>query len=175
MSRQPRQRPSAEAVLDQAALRSVFGSFATGVTVLTAGTRNPHGMTANSFTSVSLYPPLVLVCVRKDAIMHEAILWHDAFAVSVLSSAQEPAARYFADRTRPRGLGEFDPIEHEPGPRTGAPLLSGALAWIECAVAEVYEGGDHSIFLGSVLEAGRGTPREALLFVQGAFHSFNPG
>jgi flavin reductase (DIM6/NTAB) family NADH-FMN oxidoreductase RutF len=175
MSGQPRPRPSAEAVLDQKALRSVLGAFATGVTVLTAGDRYPHGMTANSFTSVSLYPPLVLVCVRKDAIMHDAILGHGAFAVSVLSSAQEPAARYFADRNRPRGFGEFDPIDHAPGPHTGAPLLSGALAWVECALSAVYEGGDHSIFLGSVLEAVRGTPRGALLFVDGGFHRFDPG
>lgn len=168
-------RPAAETGLDDKVLRSVLGAFATGVTVLTAGDRQPHGMTANSFASVSLQPALVLVCVRKDAIMHDVVLKHGAFAVSVLAAGQEPTARYFADKHRPRGLGEFDPVDFEPGPRTGAPLLAGALAWIECALAEAYEGGDHSIFLGAVLDAGRAAPRGALLFVDGAFHRFEPG
>ncbi|MFI1437153.1 flavin reductase family protein [Streptomyces lydicus] len=118
-------------------LRGVLGSFATGITVLTAGGKLPKGMTANSFTSVSLDPPLVLVCVLRSAALHDLVLEEKAFAVSVLCAAQEPLARRFADRGRPRGAREFEAGETEPGHHTGAPLVSGALAWLECALEAV--------------------------------------
>ncbi len=156
---------------DRDELRGVLGMFATGIAVVTAnGETAPHGMTANSFTSVSLSPPLVLVCVLRDAAMHQAILDSDSFAISVLSTAQEPVARYFADRSRPRGEREFDVIDWRPGRHTGVPILAGTLAWLECRLSAVYDGGDHSIFLGSVLELGRGTNRNALLYFGGDFH-----
>jgi flavin reductase (DIM6/NTAB) family NADH-FMN oxidoreductase RutF len=132
-------------------------------------------MTANSFTSVSLRPPLVLVCVLREAAMHAAILSGQSFAVSMLSAGQEQVARYFANHRRPRGSHEFDMIDWAPGRHTGAPILSGALAWIECRLAAVYEGGDHSIFLGSVLGLGRGTGQDALLFYGGDFHKLPVG
>jgi len=164
-------------------LRSVLGTFATGVAVIAAGEREPCGMTANSFTSVSLDPPLVLVCVKQDAAVHRAILGARAFAVSVLSAGQEAVARRFADRTRPRGAAEFESVAHTPGLLTRAPVLDGALGWVECRLAAVYEGGDHSILLGGVLAAGfgadRGAARQAgagaLVFHDGAFHRFDPG
>jgi flavin reductase (DIM6/NTAB) family NADH-FMN oxidoreductase RutF len=146
--------------------------FATGITVVTANGSDaaPHGMTANLFTPVSLDPPLVLVCVRRDAAMHQAILQGESFAISVLSTAQEPVARYFADRNRPHGDREFDVIDWTPGQHTGAPIVSGTLAWLECRLSAVYEGGDHSIFLGSVLDLGRSSKRNALLYFGGDFH-----
>jgi flavin reductase (DIM6/NTAB) family NADH-FMN oxidoreductase RutF len=156
-------------------LRSVFGTFATGITVVTTRGEAPLGMTANSFTSVSLSPPLVLVCVQRGAAMHEAILSSELFAVSVLSAGQEQLAKYFADRRRPRGEQEFALVDSVPGPSTGAPVLSGAMAWMECRLSAVYDGGDHSIFLGSVLDLGRGTGNEALLFHSGRFHQLVPG
>jgi flavin reductase (DIM6/NTAB) family NADH-FMN oxidoreductase RutF len=155
---------------DRSALRSAFGAFATGITVVTTGRSEPHGMTANSFTSVSLDPALVLVCVLRESALHGAILDSGEFAVSVLRPEQEHAARYFADRSRPRGDREFDPIESRPGPRTGAPILAGSLAWLECGLAAVYDGGDHSIFLGSVLDAGHEPDCAALLYHRGRFH-----
>jgi flavin reductase (DIM6/NTAB) family NADH-FMN oxidoreductase RutF len=159
---------------DPGQLRTVFGRFATGITVVTAGSSTPRGMTANSFTSVSLKPPLVLVCVLQEAAMHEAILECGSFAVSVLAAHQEPVARYFANRSRPRGEGEFAAVQSVPGAHTGAPLLSGALAWMECGLAAVYGGGDHSIFLGEVLDLGRSPGADALLFYGGGFHRLEP-
>ncbi|MFJ3338662.1 flavin reductase family protein [Streptomyces sp. NPDC086766] len=159
---------------DRFALRGVLGSFATGITVLTAGRELPRGMTANSFTSVSLDPPLVLVCVLRTAALHDVVLEEKAFAVSVLSAEQEPIARRFADRGRPRGAREFEAVDTRPGRRTGAPILSGALAWLECGLEAVYDGGDHSILLGAVLDADRGPGADSLLFYRGGFHRLAP-
>jgi flavin reductase (DIM6/NTAB) family NADH-FMN oxidoreductase RutF len=144
--------------------------FATGVTVVTTGGPTPEGMTANAFTSVSLAPPLVLVCVKRSAAIHQAVLDRGSFAISVLSAGQENVGRYFADHSRPRGRREFEAVGSSPGHHTGAPVIHGALAWIECALAAAYEGGDHSIFLGSVLASSRGPARDALLFFGGGFH-----
>jgi flavin reductase len=152
------------------AMRDVMGLFATGITVVTAGADHPHGMTANAFSSVSLDPPLVLVCVARSAVMHDAILGVGSYTVSMLGGDQEPVARYFADRTRPAGMAQFDQIPWRPGPRTGAPVLEGSLAWLECKLARVYEGGDHSIFLGRVLSMGRVRDGHALLFFGGGYH-----
>ncbi|MFI6422845.1 flavin reductase family protein [Streptomyces sp. NPDC050842] len=159
---------------DRRELRGVLGSFATGITVLTAGRELPRGMTANSFTSVSLDPPLVLVCVVRTAALHDLVLDEKAFAVSVLSADQEHLARRFADRGRPRGAREFEAVDTEPGRRTGAPILSGAVAWLECSLEAVYDGGDHSILLGSVLDAGGDPGTDALLFYRGGFHRLAP-
>lgn len=155
-------------------LRRVFGAFATGVTVVTVGGVMPHGMTANSFTSVSLNPPLVLVCVNRSATMHDALTTTGSFAVSVLAAHQEGIARHFADR-RPRGLTQFAPIDWSPGSRTGAPLLSGALAWFECGLAGTYDGGDHSIFLGRLMSMARCENGVPLLFFDSQFSQFMRG
>ncbi|MBB5896300.1 flavin reductase family protein [Kutzneria kofuensis] len=151
-------------------LREVMSRFATGITVLTTGGERCHGMTANSFNSVSLEPPLVLCCVVRTAVMHEAISVSGSFGVSVLAADQEHLARYFADRSRPRGAAQFDSVPCLPGRFTGAPLLTGALAWLECRLVAAYDGGDHSIFVGQVLGCGRGDGGEALLFFGGGFH-----
>ncbi|HVT69359.1 MAG TPA: flavin reductase family protein, partial [Trebonia sp.] len=156
-------------------LRRCLGMFATGITVVTAGGREPCGMTANSFTSVSLDPALVLVCIAHDAVMHAAILSGETFAISVLAAHQEPVARHFANRARPRGGREFEAVSWRPGPVTGAPVVADALAWIECALAAVYDGGDHSIFVGSVLDMGRGSGGDALLYYGGGYHRLEPG
>ena len=160
---------------DPADLRSCFGMFATGITVVTAGGEQPCGMTANSFTSVSLDPPLVLVCILHDAAMHKAILSQGSFAISVLAAHQEPVARHFANRSRPRGGREFEAVRWRPGPVTGAPIVADTLAWIECEIAAVYDGGDHSIFVGSVLDMGKGGTGDALLFFGGGYHRLEPG
>jgi flavin reductase (DIM6/NTAB) family NADH-FMN oxidoreductase RutF len=148
-------------------LRAVLGSFTTGVTVVTVGHPVAHGMTANSFTSVSLEPPLVLVCVDRAAAMHRALLASAAFAVSVLSADQEGIARYFAG-PRPHGAAQFDRVRWSPGDLTGAPLIGGALAWFECGLWRAYDGGDHSIFVGRLLSVRR-CDAEALVFFSGRF------
>jgi flavin reductase (DIM6/NTAB) family NADH-FMN oxidoreductase RutF len=131
-------------------------------------------MTANSFASVSLAPPLVLVCVARTAAVHEAILAEGAFAVSVLAAGQQDLARRFADPGRPRGPREFQGVAAFPGPRTGVPLLTGALAWIECSLAAAHDGGDHSVLLGSVLHSAAGSAGEPLLYFRSAFAGTGP-
>nr|WP_092529664.1 flavin reductase family protein [Amycolatopsis arida] len=148
-----------------------MGQFATGVTVLTAGGRDGHGMTANAFTSVSLEPPLVLCCVAKAARIHEVIMTARSFAVSILGGDQRDVAKHFADWRRPRGRAQFDAIGWFRGPRTGTPLVADALAWLECELVKVYAGGDHSIFVGEVLDARRGEGGPALVFHGGEFQT----
>jgi flavin reductase (DIM6/NTAB) family NADH-FMN oxidoreductase RutF len=158
------------ALSQQTALREVMSQFATGITVLTAGGEHGHGMTANAFSSVSLDPPMVLCCVSRAARMHEAIVSAQAFGVSILAADQREHARYFADWRRPRGLVQFEQVDCVPGPHTGSPLLNGAVAWLECRLTQVYEGGDHSIFLGEVLASSVSDKPDALLFFGGGYH-----
>jgi flavin reductase (DIM6/NTAB) family NADH-FMN oxidoreductase RutF len=158
----------------ESSLRDVMSTFATGVTVLTAGGEQATGMTANAFTSVSVEPPLVLCCVARTARLHEAILHERGFGVSILAADQELLARYFADKKRPTGPVQFDAVGYAPGRHTGAPLLFGALAWVECELTEVFAGGDHSIFLGRVMSASSRPDRRALLFYQSRFHQVVP-
>lgn len=151
-------------------LRRTFGTFATGVTVVTVGGDDCRGMTANSFTAVSLDPPLVLVCVGRDAVMHRSLAHAETFSVSVLAADQEAVARHFANSSRPAGRGQFETVDWLAGTATGTPLIAGALAHLECVKERLYDGGDHTIFVGRVLAAGRtaaaGTP---LLFHGGRF------
>ncbi|WP_367127943.1 flavin reductase family protein [Saccharothrix sp. HUAS TT1] len=150
-------------------MRSTLARFATGVVVLTVGGEHMHGMTANAFSSVSLDPPLVLCCVARTAAMHGAITAAGHFATSVLSGDQEASARWFAARDRPLGPAQFDRVDWTAGPVTGAPVLADSLAWLECELADVHEAGDHTVFFGRVLRAGRGDGREGLLFFDGGF------
>ncbi|MFD9741474.1 flavin reductase family protein [Umezawaea sp. NPDC059074] len=155
-------------------LRAVLGRFATGVVVVTVGGERVHGMTANAFGSVSLEPPLVHCCVAHSAVMHGALSLTGRFGVSVMAADQEPLARYFADKSRPLGQAQFDVVDWVPGPHTGAPLLSGALAWLECEVSTVHVAGDHSLFLGRVLATSHTEDDGALLFYRGGFHQVAP-
>ncbi|MBB5857522.1 flavin reductase family protein [Amycolatopsis umgeniensis] len=150
-------------------LREVMSQFATGVTVLTVGGERVHGMTANAFTSLSVDPPQVLCCVAHTAVMHDAIRTAGGFAVSILHADQERVARYFADRHRPLGPAQFASLDWLPGSRTGAPLIGGALAWMECELVSSYEAGDHTIFIGGLLGLARGAGGPGLLFFDGGF------
>lgn len=165
--------PALAGAPDAVALRSLLGTFATGVAVLTVGGTVPRGMTANSFVSVSLDPPLVLACVDRSATMHAIMCGVDVFGVSILASDQEPVARYFADCRRPSGAAQFTAVDWVAGDHTGAPLLLGALAWFECRLWRAYDGGDHTIFVARVLSAVRvprtGPGRRPLVFHQGGF------
>jgi flavin reductase (DIM6/NTAB) family NADH-FMN oxidoreductase RutF len=163
-----------EPVADPKLLRRAFGAFATGVTVVTTGGETPHGMTANSFTSVSLDPPLVLVCVGRNAVMHNLLQARGSFGVSVLGAHQQAAAKHFADRLRPLGAAQFDAVDWTPGQLTGAPLVAGALARFECELYRSYDGGDHSIFVGRVVSLERSLDQDGLLFFQGRFRDITP-
>lgn len=124
-----------------------------------------HAMTANAFTSVSLDPPLVLVCVDKGVRMHAAVLDCGYWAVSVLAGDQQPIADRFARSGRDL-YSQFDGIGTVPGPKTGCPLVTGALSWLECRTWATYDGGDHTIVVGEVLSLGPGDPTDssALLY-----------
>ncbi|MEV6926604.1 flavin reductase family protein [Dactylosporangium sp. NPDC051485] len=152
-----------------ASLRDVMSRFATGVMLLTVGGEHIHGMTANAFSSVSLEPSLVLCCVAHSAVMHRSISAERRFAMSIMAADQEALARYFADKSRPLGPSQFAAVDWYPGPLSGAPLLAGALAWLECEIIEAHDSGDHSIFIGSVLSSLTGPAGEGLIFYGGKF------
>ncbi|MER7394126.1 flavin reductase family protein [Streptomyces sp. NPDC000151] len=172
---------SASAELDYAAVRSgtepvapdrlrgAMSRFATGVTVLTVGGEHLHAMTANAFCSVSLEPPSVLCSVGHSAVMHTALTKAGRFAVNILGAHQEELARHFADKDRTLGAAQFESVGWRAGDHTGAPLLGGAVAWLECELTESHVFGDHTIFIGTVLGAGQGTREDELLFVNGRF------
>jgi flavin reductase (DIM6/NTAB) family NADH-FMN oxidoreductase RutF len=173
-----RRPASQEPRADTGLLRKVLGLFPTGVTVVTAHASTPCGMTANAFTSVSLDPPSILVCVNRNAALYRAVREAGSFAVSVLAADQEDLARYFADHRRPRGAAEFGAVGWTPAPLTGTPVLDGSLAWFDCDLTASYDGGDHEIFLGTVLASGYGAAGGALVFFSGSFRqllSGNPG
>ena len=149
-----------------AELRRALGSFATGVTVVTTGgPAGLYGVTANSFTSVSLEPPLVLVCLGRRSPGRELIAGNGAFAVNVLTSDQEELGRRFASKDR--GSAMFAGIEHRRG-ATGAPILSGA-SHLECRLAGIHAAGDHVIVVGQVLDLAVDPEATPLLFHAGRF------
>ncbi len=143
---------------DPEAFRAAAGQFATGIVVIAATADGvTHAMTVNAFTSVSLDPLLVLVCVEKAARFHDAVLAAGIWAVSVLGEDAEKAARWLATRGRPLE-GQLDQHPHHPGAVTGAPILDGALSAIECRTYAVHDGGDHSIVVGEVLAVAAPPP-----------------
>jgi len=150
------------------ALRDVMSRFATGVTVVAAVDRegSPFGLTVSSFTSVSLEPPLILVCIDHGAASHDPLMAASHFTVNILGAAQSAVADRFA--TEP-SQGRFDDVSWSQS-ALGTPLVDGSRAWLECSRHEIYDGGDHSILLGRVEAAGsQGGP--ALLFHQGRYGS----
>jgi flavin reductase (DIM6/NTAB) family NADH-FMN oxidoreductase RutF len=136
---------------DPELFRAAMAQFPSGVTVVTTVQGGvDHAMTASAFTSVSLDPPLVLVCVEKSARFHQAVAISRFWGASVLSGAQEDAARWLATRGRPLD-GQLDQVPHRRGALTGAALLDGALCHLECRTWEMYDGGDHTIVVGEVV------------------------
>ena len=151
--------------IDPSLFRQLLGRFSTGVTVLTVATAEGRllGMTANSLASVSLRPPLISVCVDREADMHDAILAAPEFVVNVLSSPQEALARRFADEHEDR----FEGIGYRLSPE-GLILLDGALAHIDCERYADYPGGDHTIVLGRVT-GGSTADGRPLLYYRGGY------
>jgi N-acetyl-1-D-myo-inositol-2-amino-2-deoxy-alpha-D-glucopyranoside deacetylase len=136
------------------AFRAVLGRFATGVAIMTSvADGQPHGMTANAISSVSLDPPLVLVCVDRTAVMAEVVEKAQTFALSWLSDEQATLSQWFADPERPVGADQFGELSTQPA-ATGSPILDGAHGWVDCRVWATYDGGDHVIVVGRVEALG---------------------
>jgi flavin reductase (DIM6/NTAB) family NADH-FMN oxidoreductase RutF len=148
--------------------RRAMGRFATGVTVVTSVDPGGHpvGTTANAVTSLSLDPPLLLVCFDQASQTLAAVRSHGAFAVNVLEARQRHLSANFARRGQ---AAAWDEVRHRPGP-TGSPRLHGVIAAVECTVEQVLPGGDHEIVVGRVRAVETGDEGAApLLFWQGAY------
>ncbi|MFG1911875.1 flavin reductase family protein [Kribbella sp. NPDC048928] len=159
-----------------AEFRAALGRFASGITIMsTLQDGVAHAMTANAFGSVSLDPPLVLVCVDKGVRMHAAVLDCGYWAISVLAADQQPIAERFARSGRDL-YSQFDGIATSAGPKTGCPTVDGAQSWLECRTWATYDGGDHTIVVGEVLSLGTGHPAApgALLYYSGHYREL-PG
>lgn len=155
--------------------RSTVGAFATGVTVVTTrGEEHAYGMTANAFSSVSLDPPLVLVCVISPSEGCEHIQRNRCFAVNVLGIDQEPISRYFASRERPRGRDAFREVPHRVA-ASGSPILEGAIGYLDCRLHVEHDAGDHQIFIGEVLDLGFDPSGEPLVFHGGQYKVVGAG
>ncbi|MFV3126782.1 flavin reductase family protein [Niveispirillum sp. KHB5.9] len=153
---------------DPRALRTLFGRFASGVVVVTCGNGTEvHGMTANSFVSVSLSPPLLLVAVRRQARLHEKMLAHPRFGISVLADDQGDLSRHFAGQPVPGLIPRFTE-------QAGVPVLAGALAWMACARHDEWGTDTHTLFMGRLLDGGHAGEGRPLLFFGGGYHALPP-
>jgi len=164
--KQPRSATEFRAGSDARTLRDAMGCFATGVTIVTAigPGEMPVGLTANSFTSVSLDPPLLLVCIANSAGTAPILRNADHFGVNVLQTGQQPASNRFAGK----GEDRFAATAWGPG-ETGAPLLDGSLVSFECKRHAVHEGGDHFLLVGEVVRAQFEPRRDPLLYFRGKY------
>ena len=136
--------------IPSAAFREALSHFASGVTIVTAlRPTGPTGLTATGFTSVSLSPPLILVCVAKTASAYDGIVGAELFGVSVLGEDQ----RWIAEQFARSGVDRFVGVQVLAGPAAAVPLIDGALAHIECRPHARHDAGDHTLLLGHVLSA----------------------
>ncbi|GGV03305.1 monooxygenase [Actinomadura cremea] len=153
--------------IDGARFRSVLGRFATGVVAITAvepGTGRPAGLVANSFTSVSLDPPLVAFCIAHTSSTWPRLRAADRLCVNILSEPQLEVS----ERLAVRGDDKFAGIEWT-RTRGGAPLIEGALAWIDCSVEREHVAGDHVIVVARVHDLGRHADGDPLIFYRGGY------
>lgn len=163
-------REDERAPVDQAEFRRVLGTFATGVTVITAppadGEHSPAGFACQSFASLSLDPPLVVFMVARTSTTWPRIARAGVFCVNVLAAGQSVLCRGFAVS----GADKFAGVPYDAAPVSGSPRLAGAAAWVDCAVHAVHTGGDHLIVVGRVDALGTTEEETApLLFHKGRF------
>jgi flavin reductase len=158
--------------VDVSVFRKAMGSFPTGVTVVTVACDDGdmHGMTVNSFSSVSLDPMLVLVCLGETSRGVGLIERAEAFVVNVLPAGQQDVSRWFANRHRPAGSAMFDGVPFEPGV-TGCPVLVDATASFDCRLRQSHRAGDHLIVLGEVVALVHRPQLEPLIFHAGTYKS----
>lgn len=149
--------------VDPTTFKAVMGQWPSGVTVITTvDAQGPGGMTASSFSSVSLNPPLVSVCVARHLAMHTRIDQSGVFAVNILSKNSVDDGRRFAGML-PGVTNKFEGVDYATA-ATGSPLLANTLGWVDCKVWARHDGGDHTIFVGEVLDAGIDKTAAPLLY-----------
>jgi flavin reductase (DIM6/NTAB) family NADH-FMN oxidoreductase RutF len=156
--------------IDKSELRRVMGHFATGVTVITTRDENgrPFGLTANAVTSVSLTPPLILVCVDKTADTYPYFDRSKVFTVNILSDTQEGISRRFATT----GIEKFEGVGYH-RIETGCAVLDDAVGHLDCRIIDSYDAGDHTIYMGEVLSADANDV-PPLLFFRGGYRKLAP-
>jgi len=155
-----------EAVAAARQFRDVLGRFASGVTVVTSTSGGePVGLTCQSFSSVSLNPPLVLFIPSKTSRAWPLIQRSGKFCVNFLADGQADLSNVMASR----GVDKFADIAWSPTPETGSPLLEGTLGYVDCQIHTVHEAGDHYIVIGRVLDLDVGDGHDPLLFFQGKY------
>jgi flavin reductase (DIM6/NTAB) family NADH-FMN oxidoreductase RutF len=160
-----------ESTITSEQFKSAMSSFAAGVTIITTIDSHgvPQAMTATAFSSVSMSPPLCLVCIDRRARTHHPVLLKGCFAVNILNADQQSLSARFASRVPDKFAG----VLWRHGDVTGCPIIEGALAWLECKVSEVHSGGDHDIFLGQIfaVQVNDGSP---LIYFRGSYSSLPP-
>jgi flavin reductase (DIM6/NTAB) family NADH-FMN oxidoreductase RutF len=154
--------------IDPQDLRRALGTFATGVTVVTTvdGDGTPRGFTANSFTSVSLEPPLILVCLAKSAASCPVFQVAESYAVNILSEDQKTVSAVFSSRSGDR----FSSVDWSRR-ATGCPIIEGVVAWLDCRMHEVVDAGDHYILIGRIVDYDYAAS-SPLGYCRGAYVSF---
>jgi len=156
--------------IEAARYRQVLGHFATGVTVVTtAEGSTPAGLAVNSFTSVSIAPPLVAFCVARGSSTWPRIRTSGTFCVNILSEDQEALCRVFAGRSQER----FQGVGWRAA-GSGAPIIAGVLAWLDCTLESEHDAGDHIMVMGRVHEMGVDHEGRPLVFYRGGYGRFEP-
>ncbi len=146
--------------------KTVLSRWASGVTVVTCRRDGGiHGMTASSFSSVSMNPPLVLICVDRRNRTHGFIQEQRCFGIHILERKQEEVSNQCAGFRGEEGNQLLDATHRAEA--TGAPILDGALAWMDCRLWQEYDGGDHTIFVGEIVAAGAGEGDPLLWYARG--------
>lgn len=155
----------------QSGLKQAMRIYPQGVTVVTADFDGPKGLTVSSFTSVSLEPPLILISIAKGSALHGLFSDAKAYAVNFLADDQKSVSDRFAGRTQARD--RFEGIRFTSG-ITGAPIIAGARAALECRAWKVYDGGDHSILVGEVVSAKTLNSKRPLIYYSQQYTTTEP-
>lgn len=149
--------------IEASEFRAALAQWASGVAIATSVLEGQRiGITVSSFTSLSMEPPRVLICVAKRLYTHQVIVTSGCFAVNILAADQQDWGMLFAGRV-PEQADRFEGIAHFEA-ETGAPILPGVLAWVDCRLSTVHDGGDHSIIVGDVVAAGARTDGAPILY-----------
>ena len=152
--------------IEPSAFRQALGHFASGVTIITTQHQGQlHGTTVSSFCSLSLQPPLILVCMDLNATLHDLVIENEVFAVNILAEHAERLSRQFARRIPDK----FTGVNYKLG-QSGLPLLDDAVTSLECRLVTRYPGGDHSIFVGEVISITIRPEYQPLLYYRSTYN-----